>query len=169
MRTLAAFLGLTALAIPLPAAAEFLLNCRLIDSGNPIYRQHCKAETRYLVVNECSVSNICVVKKQNFKGVFSGSAGLSANGIPIATSNPVNSTVALSGNLDIAASSNITGTAGDIGSAPGLSVNTSTTPLAGRSVTGSAGVGLSNPSGSLTRGVTRTAGGVVSGAGGLLK
>jgi hypothetical protein len=165
MRTIAMFLGLTALAIPLPAAAEFLLNCRLIDSGNPIYRQHCKAETRYLVVNECSVSKICVVKKQNFKGEFSGNVGLSANGIPILMSNPVSTTVALSENLTIAPSSNITSTAGDIGSAPGLSVNTSTTSLAGRSPTASAGESLSNTAG----GATRTAGDVVSGAGGLLK
>ena len=161
MRTIATLLGLTALTIPLPAAAEFLLNCRLIDSGNPVYRQHCKPETRYLVVNECSVSKICVIKKQNFKGVFSGSVGLSANGIPVALSNPVNTTVSLSGSLAFAADSSLAST----GSAPSLSVPTGTTSIAGRSVMPSAGGSLSNTD----AGVTRTAGDVISGAGGLLK
>jgi hypothetical protein len=159
------FLGLTALAIPLPAAAEFLLNCQLIDPGNWIYRQHCKAETRYLVVNECSASKICVVKKQNFTGVFSSSVGLSASGVPIALSNPVNTAVSLSGGLAIAASSDVTGTADGIGSSLRLSVSTGTRSLASQSLTGSTGRSLSNTAG----GVTRTAGGVVSGAGGLLK
>src|SRR5688500_813516 len=165
MRTVATFLGLTAFAIPLPTSAEFLLNCHLIDSGNPIYRQHCKAETRYLVVNECSASKICVTKKQNFKGVFSGSVGLSLTGIPIAMSNGVNTPVSLSGNLAIDACSNVTGTVDGIGSSSSLSIGTSTTSLGSRSLTRSTGETLSNTAG----GVTRTAGGVVSGAGGLLK
>src|SRR5687767_5163508 len=156
MRTIATLLGLTALAIPLPAAAEFLLNCRLIDSGNPVYRQHCKPETRYLVVNECSVSKICVIKKQNFKGVFSGGVGLSANGIPVAVTSPVNTTVSLSGSLAIAADSSLASTADGMGSAPSLSVPTGTTSIAGRSVMPSTGGSLSNTAG----GVTRTAGGV---------
>lgn len=156
MRTLATFLGLMTLAVPLPAAADFLLNCHLIDSGNPVYRQHCKTESRYLVVNECAPSRICVTKKQNFKGVFSGSVGLSANGIPIALSNVNKAAVSASGQLTIATGDNVTGT---VNSSSSLSVTTSTS-LGSRSLTGSAGA---------VGGVTQTAGGVVSSAGGLLK
>jgi len=86
MRTVAAFICVAAFASACPAQAEFLLNCRLMDANHPIYRHHCKAETGYLVASECLNARVCVLKKQNFKGIYSDGLGLEHDGISSATS-----------------------------------------------------------------------------------
>ncbi len=125
MRIISLFLGLPLLAMPSAASAEYLLNCRLIDAGHAIYRQHCKAEARYLVVTECSTSEICVVKIQNFKGAYSGADGLSADGIRITLRKALDPTTANAGDLVSRAVSNVTGSTSGVSSAAGMSVNTS--------------------------------------------
>jgi hypothetical protein len=107
MRALAAFLGLMGLASSPAAADEFLLNCRFIDSSHPIYRQHCKAETKYLVATECDSSGICIIKIQNFKGAYSVGEGLSVNGVR--TDPSIGDTVATAGNPANSSVSNVIG------------------------------------------------------------
>jgi hypothetical protein len=53
----------TVLFIP-GTKADFILNCRLLDTGNPIWKQHCKAETRQLVRVRCRDRFECLALKK---------------------------------------------------------------------------------------------------------
>ena len=55
----------------LPAHAEFLLNCRLMDRHQPFYEHYCLGDKdSFLVVAKCSEQGLCMIKRQNFKGAY---------------------------------------------------------------------------------------------------
>jgi hypothetical protein len=58
MRSVIVAIGLLT-ALFEPAAADYLLNCRLMDPGHPLYRQHCK-EASQVVRLECASEEDCV-------------------------------------------------------------------------------------------------------------
>jgi hypothetical protein len=54
----------------LPSHA-FLLNCRLMDRQHPFYEHYCLGDQdSLLVVAQCAERGLCVIKRQNFKGVY---------------------------------------------------------------------------------------------------
>ena len=66
-----------------PSRAEFLLNCRLMDRHDRLYEHYCLGDQdSFLVVAKCSEHGLCVIKKQNFKGVYYSEKN--ASGRPVA-------------------------------------------------------------------------------------
>ena len=147
MRAAAALLTLAGIVSANPAQAEFLLNCRLMDSAHPIYRQHCKAETGYLLASECLDARICIVKKQNFKGIYSDGLGLELDGIRTATS----SLLAAPG--ETLASTSLAGA----------------TPTLGRTAIAARTSSTTNTLGNVSKTATGTLAGAADTAGGLLR
>ena len=60
-----------------PAKADFLLNCRLMDSGNPVYREHCK-EKSHVVRIRCQTTKACLLLRK----LIGSSQAVSEVGVP---------------------------------------------------------------------------------------
>jgi hypothetical protein len=85
-----AIISLATLMCSIPAEADYLLNCRLMDSDTPSWwRKGCKWET---IITECEPNELCKVKRLNIVSV-SAKAALSAN-LRMRTAVLVNSTTA---------------------------------------------------------------------------
>jgi hypothetical protein len=85
-----AIISLAAIMCSIPAEADYLLNCRLMDSDTPSWWQKgCKWET---IISECEPNELCKVKRLNIVSV-SAKAALSAN-LKLRTAALVNSTTA---------------------------------------------------------------------------
>jgi hypothetical protein len=61
------------LALSLPAHAEYLLNCRLMDPHTPDFIRWClgEREQRRYLVEHCDIQGSCMKRLQNFSTVFS--------------------------------------------------------------------------------------------------
>jgi hypothetical protein len=64
--------GLIALVtLTVPAQAEYLLNCRLMDPGSPDYKRYCMGELSKLdLIKRCNSQGVCIVRAQNFKSAY---------------------------------------------------------------------------------------------------
>jgi hypothetical protein len=83
-----ALISLATTLCSIPAEADYLLNCRLMDSDTPSWwRKGCKWET---IISECEPNELCKVKRLNIVSV-SAKAALSAN-LRLRTAVLVNST-----------------------------------------------------------------------------
>jgi hypothetical protein len=71
-----AIISSATLMCSIPAEADYLLNCRLMDSDTPSWwRKGCKWET---IITECEPNELCKVKRLNIESM-SAKAALSAN------------------------------------------------------------------------------------------
>jgi hypothetical protein len=144
----------TALIVP-SARADFLLNCRLLDTGNPIWKQHCKAETREPVRVRCRDRFECLALKKLILSQGRSTADLEAVGTSPAPSvtGTLGSTISNGGNT---LGGTVEGAGGTVGGVVG-----GVSPSGGETV-GSTGSVLG---GTISRS-TNTLGGTVTGAGG---
>jgi hypothetical protein len=148
---------------PSSARADFVLNCRLLDTNHPIWKQHCKAQTRELARVRCRDRLECLaLKKLIFLQTDSidtragVSPGPSVTGVLGSAVSGAGSTL---GGAVQGAGSTLGGTVQGAGSTVGGVVN-SVSPTAGeivRSTTSAAGGAVS--------GTTDTIGNTVTGAG----
>jgi hypothetical protein len=66
---LGGFFGLAVLlTLTVPAQAEYLLNCRLMNPSSPDYKRYCVGNLSYV---DCSPQGVCIAKMQNFKSAYS--------------------------------------------------------------------------------------------------
>jgi hypothetical protein len=144
---------LTALVIP-SARADFILNCRLLDTGNPIWKQHCKAETREPVRVRCRDRLECLALKKLILSQGGSIAGLEAVATSPAPSvtGTLGSTVSNGGNT---LGRTVEGAGGTVGGVVG-----GISPSGGEAA-GSTGSVL----GGTVSGSANTLGGTVTGAG----
>jgi hypothetical protein len=79
MCSLSAFIiGVSILAVSATSSqAGFLLNCRLMQRNSNLYEWLCQGENgnSYLLANKCPERNVCIIKKQNFKGAYTSFEG----------------------------------------------------------------------------------------------
>ena len=150
-----AVVSLLLLSSDSPAKADFLLNCRFIDSGNPIYRQHCKEGS--VVRIKCHTEKECLLLRKliNSSGAISDVGGSS---LVTGTTGTASS-----------ASSQIGGAVSGAGSAVGGAVSSTGSQIGGAvsgagSAVGGAVSSTGNQLGGTVSGAGSAVGGVVSGA-----
>jgi len=103
------------------ARADFLLNCRLMNPGNPVYRQHCR-ENLEVVRIECGTQEECLTLKklclaggeQALPDVGVSSSVKALSGSTSAPGNTLNGTATGSGG---AVGGTVSGASGTIGGA----------------------------------------------------
>jgi len=137
---------------PSSARADFVLNCRLLDTNHPIWKQHCKAQTRELARVRCRDRLECLALK---KLIFLQTDSIDTR----AGVSPGPSVTGALGSAVSGAGSTLGGAVQGAGSTVGGVVN-SVSPTAGeivRSTTSAAGGAVS--------GTTDTIGNTVTGAG----
>ena len=141
-----AIISLATLLCSIPTEAEYLLNCRLMNSDSPSWwRKGCKWET---IISECGPNELCKVKRLNIVSV-SAKAALSAN-LSLRTSVLVNSTTAETAGLAATMSS------------PGLTTTSRTTATVSPAGSGALG-GVAETLNNAASGTTGTANRTVSG------
>jgi hypothetical protein len=141
-----AIISLATLMCSIPVEADYLLNCRLMDSDTPSWwRKGCKWET---IITKCEPNELCKVKRLNIVSM-SAKAALSAN-LSLRTAALANSTTA-----------EIAGLAAPM-SSPGLATTSRTTAANSRlsgAVSGTAGT-LNGAVSGATSGVDRAVSGL---------
>ena len=100
MRSVLVAIGLL-LALFEPVAADYLLNCRLMDPGHPLYRQHCK-EGSQVIRLKCASEEDCVSTlgdSASASGTVVENAGSAVGAAGVAGSSAVGGAVSGAGNL----------------------------------------------------------------------
>ena len=84
-----------------PVAADYLLNCRLMDPGHPLYRQHCK-EASQVVRLKCASEEDCVKSlgdSASVSGTVVNGASSAVGAAGVAGSSAVGGALSGAGNL----------------------------------------------------------------------